>query len=1001
MVVNWNTFNIGTGAAVNFVQPNASAVALNRVLSTDPSQIFGSLTSNGKVFLTNPSGVLFGANAKVDVGGMVATTLSISDADFLAGRTSGSYAFSGSGSGSVVNLGEINAASGGYVALLAPEVRNEGVITARLGTVALAGGNKVTLDVSGGDGLIKLAVNEGAANALASNKGLIQADGGVVYMGAKGAGDLAATVVNNEGVIEAKGLVERDGKILLVAQDGSASMSGTLNASAGDATANGGDVRVLAMDAGASFTGNIEARGGSAGGDGGFVEVSGKRVGIEGMVDTRAANGQTGTFLIDPTDITISTAANSGTLSNAAGTFTDGATTPSNINTTTLINQLATTNVVVDTTSALLGDGDITVQSSFAWASANKLTLQATRDVVVNVGQSIANSGSGGLTFVAGRNVQLDGGVSLNGGAFQAGTTAARIGGSFASTAAGVISTTSGTVTIAATGSTTIGGVITNTGTVDISGTTGINLSANVGSANAGIRLRDAVTLGANLAVNSEAGAGDIQFDSTTNGTFQLTVQAGTGSATFTGAVGAITPLTALTITGNAVNLNNIGAGASGVNGNTSVTATGALTFNGTTYNANQQTYAAASFAANAGATTTFTSTADLIQFSTGNMSLANGSNLSVQTAGGNVVLQNVAGNSSETVTLNAAAGQIQVGNIGSSTDIGAVSITGDAGVAVGSVITNGGDLAISSTGLVQLNGATLDTTNGGAAAAGTFSLIGNTQLNTDVTIRTDGTAAGDSAVTIASSVDALAAGTQGLTIQAGTADVSVTAEVGATALKHFVVSASNDFLASANITTSGAGGVAITADTFGLQSAINAGANPTVITTDTIDLSHASASLAGAGALTIKGRTAGTTIGVGDAAVGGLNIDATNEFGKIGTSHTSVTFGSNTGTGAIDVRALVLNYCRKWRHHGYRRRVGRTEFWCRRNRCRVDRHARCRVKRRHYHQFGYGTSRAECQPANRWWRRKHHRRRTCRCNTYYRYRSWRQQRRRHSVNHR
>ena len=251
LVVNWNTFNIGSNASVNFVQPNAASIALNRVISSDPSLIFGSLTSNGKVFLTNPSGVLFGASAKVDVGSLVATSLSISDSAFLAGRASGKYVFSGAdGAGSVINLGTINAAQGGYVALLAPEVRNQGIITARMGTVALAGGNKMTMDVAG-DGLIKIAINEGAAKALASNKGMIQADGGMVYLGAKGAGDLASTVVNNEGVIEARSLVARDGKILLEAlgTGTSASNSGTLNAS-GVGTVNGGDVRVLGIHGG-------------------------------------------------------------------------------------------------------------------------------------------------------------------------------------------------------------------------------------------------------------------------------------------------------------------------------------------------------------------------------------------------------------------------------------------------------------------------------------------------------------------------------------------------------------------------------------------------------------------------------------------------------------------------------------------------------------------------------------------------------------------------------
>ena len=139
-ILNWQTFNIGSQASVNFKQPNASATALNRVLSSDASQIYGSLTANGRVFLINPSGVIFGSGSSVNVGGLVASTMNISDDDFLAGN----YSFHrGNSVGSILNQGTITAASGGFVALLAPEVRNEGIISAKLGTIALAASRAV------------------------------------------------------------------------------------------------------------------------------------------------------------------------------------------------------------------------------------------------------------------------------------------------------------------------------------------------------------------------------------------------------------------------------------------------------------------------------------------------------------------------------------------------------------------------------------------------------------------------------------------------------------------------------------------------------------------------------------------------------------------------------------------------------------------------------------------------------------------------------------------
>jgi filamentous hemagglutinin family protein len=184
VVINWQSFDIAADQTVQFVQPGSSSVALNRVLGADPTVIMGRLTSNGQVFLLNPNGVLFGVGSSVSVGGLVASTMSITDADFMAGN----YAFTGAGNGTVVNRGAIDA-PGGYVALMGRTVSNQGVISARLGSVVLAGAEAVTLDVAG-DGLLNVGVERGAVNALVENRGLIQADGGHVLLTAQAAGDL-------------------------------------------------------------------------------------------------------------------------------------------------------------------------------------------------------------------------------------------------------------------------------------------------------------------------------------------------------------------------------------------------------------------------------------------------------------------------------------------------------------------------------------------------------------------------------------------------------------------------------------------------------------------------------------------------------------------------------------------------------------------------------------------------------------------------------------------
>jgi filamentous hemagglutinin family protein len=172
-VINWQNFNIGQNETGQFVQPNSSSIALNRVVGSDASSILGNLSSNSKVFLVNPNGILFGKSAQVHVGGFVAFTLNITDSNFLAGV----YNFSGNTNGARLNQGTITTnADAGYIALMGANVVNNGSIIAKLVTVALAAGTDITLDLVG-DSLLNVVVNQGTINALVQNGGLIQADG--------------------------------------------------------------------------------------------------------------------------------------------------------------------------------------------------------------------------------------------------------------------------------------------------------------------------------------------------------------------------------------------------------------------------------------------------------------------------------------------------------------------------------------------------------------------------------------------------------------------------------------------------------------------------------------------------------------------------------------------------------------------------------------------------------------------------------------------------------
>ena len=335
LAIDWQSFDIGADSKVTFQQPGSDAIALNRVVGSDGSKIMGQLDANGRVFLINPNGVLIGKGAQVNVGGLVASTLELSNEDFAAGN----YRFKGDGSNaSVVNQGSIKAADGGAVALLGGKVSNEGVIAAKMGTVALAAGNQVTLDFAG-DGLLNVQIDEATKDALVENHQLIQADGGQVLMTAKASDALLKSVVNNTGVIEAQTLGEKNGKIALLGgfDGGTVEVAGTLDASAPN------------------------------GGNGGFIDTSGAHVQVKegAQVTTQAAKGKTGTWLIPPSHKPAA----------AGGGYITGAQLSSNLN---------ATNVTLQSSSgAKAGSGDININDAVSW-SQNTLTLNAARNININ-----------------------------------------------------------------------------------------------------------------------------------------------------------------------------------------------------------------------------------------------------------------------------------------------------------------------------------------------------------------------------------------------------------------------------------------------------------------------------------------------------------------------------------------------------------------------------------------------------------------------------------------
>ncbi len=370
-IINWQGFSIGANEITRFNQQSAASAVLNRVVSNNPSSILGALQSNGRVFLINPNGIVFGQGATVDVAGLVASTLNLSNADFLAGR----YHFTsplplGEGQGMrVSNAGNIAAQSGGQIYLIAPNVENSGVITAPNGEILLAAGHSVDLVDTNNP---NLRVNITAAAGDATNVGQLIATSGSL--------GLFGTVVKNSGSVNADSATLQGGRIVFKASQ-RVEAGGIISASG----AGGGNIAVLAdMQTGTvNVNGTLDASA-PASGNGGFIETSAAHVNIAdtASVTTAAAMGLAGTWLIDPFDYTI--AATGGNMSGA-----------------TLTASLTAGNVIIASTSGTTGTlGDVNVNDAVSW-SANKLTLNAFNNI--NINANLNGSGSASLALVYGQ----------------------------------------------------------------------------------------------------------------------------------------------------------------------------------------------------------------------------------------------------------------------------------------------------------------------------------------------------------------------------------------------------------------------------------------------------------------------------------------------------------------------------------------------------------------------------------------------------------------------
>lgn len=396
-IINWQNFGIGSGETVHINQPNSQSMLLNRVVGSNPSEIFGQLTANGQVILVNPNGVFFRPGSSVDVGGLTASTLNIANEDFLKGQ----LRFAGDSQNPVINAGNITAQNG-YVNLLAKEVVNEGIIAAQTGSVNLAAGSGMSLDYNG-DGKMTVAVTDGAYQSAVANKKLIQADGGLVVMTASGKDALMDSAVNNSGMIQANTLGEAAGQISLAGDN--IATTGTISANGGS-NGQGGTIKIIANHK-TAVDGQLSAQGGQLSGDGGFIETSGDIVSIgdRSSIQANAPQGKAGQWLLDPVDITIS---------NDGGDNLDG----TNINPDRIANALrGGTSITLDTHGDGNDEGTITVNGEISVQNSDRsatLTLKANK--AININKDISFTGNQGSPT----NLTLEtteAGSSINNGA--------------------------------------------------------------------------------------------------------------------------------------------------------------------------------------------------------------------------------------------------------------------------------------------------------------------------------------------------------------------------------------------------------------------------------------------------------------------------------------------------------------------------------------------------------------------------------------------------------
>lgn len=452
-IIHWDQFSIDKGELVHFSQKSHKDAVLNRVTGSDKSLIYGDLTSNGKIFLINPQGLLIGPSGRIESAGFFGSTLDLIDSDFLNGKD---LLFQNPGPGTVTNLGSINCPMG-EITLIARSIKNVGSLTAEEGSISLASGVEVLLHVNG-DRRIAIRPDlslPNAGNELAiENLGEIRA----LSVELQSCKNPYAKAIRSTGDVAALGVKTENGRVLLVADKGTTTIEGTITAPSGQVHLLGEEVHVkdgalidVSGDNGAGevliggdyqgknpdvpnakkviiekgaiikadalqngdggkiitwgdetnhFYGEASARGGQESGDGGLVEVSADTNDwiYKGTVNTLAPNGKAGELLFDPSDITISTGATTDPF-DPPTTYNPAGVASAVLNDVDLGTALATSSITIATSAGVGGLGDVIFDAtaSVIWAASTTLTVNADRNVTVS--GTVFSSATGGYPF--------------------------------------------------------------------------------------------------------------------------------------------------------------------------------------------------------------------------------------------------------------------------------------------------------------------------------------------------------------------------------------------------------------------------------------------------------------------------------------------------------------------------------------------------------------------------------------------------------------------------